>query len=118
MRSEPPSVTERGYGLDDVAVAQCDHQVEGVLGAGQLGEQNLVAADPAQARDELAGVLDQRRAVLVAVQEEERRRVAAPLQRGRSGAGGAAVVTGEPDHGGDRRVRGLETRLELRVARG
>ena len=60
---------------DDVRGADRGEDVEGVLGAGQLGVDDRALGDLAQPGDELAGLVDRDQRVVRAVEDEEVRGV-------------------------------------------
>ena len=87
----------RGEGLDavdDGLEAHRVEEVEGVLGAGELGVQDRVGRHRTEVLDEGSGALGGRVGVVVAVDDEERWRVAVVGERG--GRGGRSSPPSGP----------------------
>ena len=73
---------ERFDAVDDGLEAHRVEEVEGVLGAGELGVQDRVGRHRTEVLDEGPGAVGRRVGVVVAVDDEERWRVAVVGERG------------------------------------
>jgi hypothetical protein len=72
-RSDPGG--EGFDGVDDHLEAEGSEQVKGMLGAGKLGVDDRIGGDVAQGAGEVPGDLHRGHGVVVAVGDEERRRI-------------------------------------------